>query len=161
MDSDRLADDPAPCCGRRALLTGAATSAGVGVVTALGGCATYGGSSNKPAGGAASAAGGSNSAAGGGGKVLAQTADIPVGGGKVFSAESVVVTQPEQGTIKAFSAICTHQGCTVGSVSGGTINCPCHGSKYKIADGSVANGPATRALSAVKITVEGGAIKLG
>src|SRR5438445_330336 len=70
------------------------------------------------------------------------TADVPVGGGKVFADKQVVVTQPAQGTFAAFSAVCTHQGCTVDSVANGTINCPCHGSKFKIADGSVATGPA-------------------
>ncbi|GGU01772.1 Rieske (2Fe-2S) protein [Streptomyces violascens] len=95
-----------------------------------------------------------------GGKVLAKTSDIPVGGGMVFAEQKVVVTQPEAGTFKGFSAICTHQGCTLSSVSGGTINCPCHGSKYRIADASVANGPAQRPLPAQQITVENGSIML-
>ena len=41
-------------------------------------------------------------------------AEIPVGGGKVFEALKVVVTQPTAGDFKAFSAVCTHQACTVG-----------------------------------------------
>ncbi|MFI1101241.1 Rieske (2Fe-2S) protein [Streptomyces melanogenes] len=94
------------------------------------------------------------------GDVLAKTSDIPVGGGKVFAAEKVVVTQPEQGTFKAFSAICTHQGCTVKDVADGTINCPCHGSKYRVADASVAAGPAPRPLPPERITVENGSIHL-
>ncbi|MEU5367161.1 Rieske (2Fe-2S) protein [Streptomyces sp. NPDC005925] len=91
---------------------------------------------------------------------LAATRDIPVGGGKIFKGEKVVVTQPEKGDFKAFSAVCTHRGCVVANVSDGTINCACHGSRYKIADGSVAHGPATRALPAEKITVEGNSIHL-
>ncbi|KJK36171.1 iron-sulfur protein [Streptomyces variegatus] len=94
------------------------------------------------------------------GQVLANIDEIPVGGGKIFKDEEVVVTQPEQGRFKAFSAICTHQRCTVGSVSGGTINCPCHGSKFQIADGAVAQGPATRPLPAERITVEGNSVRL-
>ncbi|KOU54556.1 Rieske (2Fe-2S) protein [Streptomyces sp. WM6378] len=94
------------------------------------------------------------------GNVLAKTSDIPVGGGKVFADQKVVVTQPEAGTFKGFSAICTHEGCTVSGVSGGTINCPCHGSKYRIADASVANGPATRPLPVQQITVEKDSILL-
>ena len=94
------------------------------------------------------------------GDVLAKTADIPVGGGTVFAAKKVVVTQPEEGTFKAFSAICTHQGCTVKDVAGGTINCPCHGSKYRVADASVAAGPAPRPLPPERITVENGSIHL-
>ncbi|MEU4346600.1 Rieske (2Fe-2S) protein [Streptomyces sp. NPDC023838] len=94
------------------------------------------------------------------GDVLAKTSDIPVGGGTVFAARKVVVTQPEAGSFKAFSAICTHQGCTVKDVSEGTINCPCHGSKYRVADASVAAGPAPRPLPAERITVENGSIRL-
>jgi Rieske Fe-S protein len=94
------------------------------------------------------------------GRDLASTDEIPVGGGKIFKEEEVVVTQPEQGRFKAFSAICTHQRCTVASVSDGTINCVCHGSKFDIADGSVAHGPATRPLPAEKITVEGNSVRL-
>jgi nitrite reductase/ring-hydroxylating ferredoxin subunit len=94
------------------------------------------------------------------GQELARTSDIPVGGGKIFKEEQVVVTQPEQGRFRAFSAICTHQRCVVASVSGGTINCACHGSKFRIADGSVAHGPATRPLPAEEVSVQGGSIRL-
>jgi Rieske Fe-S protein len=84
---------------------------------------------------------------------LAKTADIPAGGGKVFPDQKVVVTQPAAGQFKAFSAVCTHMGCTVGSVSGGTIRCPCHGSQYSIADGTVVGGPAPRPLPARQVAV--------
>ncbi|WP_329129231.1 Rieske (2Fe-2S) protein [Streptomyces sp. NBC_01476] len=97
---------------------------------------------------------------GGGGTPLAKTSDIPVGGGKIFADQKVVVTQPTAGQFKGFSAICTHMGCTVTSVSDGTINCPCHGSKYHVADGSVANGPATQALPAKQVTVSGSEVTL-
>lgn len=92
---------------------------------------------------------------------LGPVSDIPVGGGKVFPDQNVVVTQPTNGVIKAFSARCTHQGCTVDNVSNGTINCPCHGSQYKIDTGSVAGGPAPRALPPANVTVVDGIIKLG
>ncbi|MFI8964145.1 Rieske (2Fe-2S) protein [Streptomyces sp. NPDC053493] len=91
---------------------------------------------------------------------LAKTSDIPVGGGTVFKDEKVVVTQPAKGEFKAFSAVCTHQGCLVDKVADGTIDCPCHGSKYRIADGSVAAGPAPRPLPAEQITVSSGTITL-
>ncbi|OKI06153.1 hypothetical protein A6A06_37975 [Streptomyces sp. CB02923] len=110
-------------------------------------------------GGAGSGSAGSGAA--GGGAVLAKTADIPEGGGMVFKDRKVVVTQPAKGEFKAFSAVCRHQGCLVNEVADGTINCPCHGSKYAISDGSVRNGPATQGLTAAEVRVEGGSIKLG
>lgn len=94
------------------------------------------------------------------GERLASTGDIPVGGGMVFASKKVVVTQPAPGTFKAFSAICTHQGCTVNKVASGTIDCPCHGSKYAIADGSVVHGPALRPLAPRQVTVSGDALLL-
>ena len=93
-------------------------------------------------------------------KALADTSDIPSGGGKVFESQKVVITQPTDGEFKCFTAICTHQGCTVGSVANGTINCPCHGSKFKIEDGSVANGPAGDPLEEKQIKVADGKITL-
>ncbi|MCH0543247.1 Rieske (2Fe-2S) protein [Streptomyces sp. MUM 203J] len=94
------------------------------------------------------------------GTVLGETSEVPVGGGKIFADEKVVVTQPAAGDFKAFSAVCTHQGCTVGSVTNGLINCPCHGSRFRIADASVAAGPAPRPLPPREITVSDGTIRL-
>jgi Rieske Fe-S protein len=92
--------------------------------------------------------------------VLGKIADIPVGGGKIFAPNQVVVTQPVKGTFKAFSSICTHQSCPVASVSGGTINCDCHGSKYAVATGAVVAGPAPRPLPPKQITITGDTITL-
>ena len=91
---------------------------------------------------------------------LARTADIPVGGGKIFKKEGVVVTQPSAGTFAAFSTVCPHQGCDVNEIKGGTINCPCHGSKFKVADGSVDAGPANSPLPEKKIIVDGDSLRL-
>ncbi|BAG22565.1 MULTISPECIES: Rieske (2Fe-2S) protein [Streptomyces] len=96
-----------------------------------------------------------------GGAELARTGDIPVGGGTVLKERKVVVTQPEEGEFKAFSAVCTHASCLVSTVSDGTINCPCHGSRFSITDASVEAGPATRPLPAERISVSGGTIRLG
>ena len=90
--------------------------------------------------------------------MLARTADIPVGGGKILADKKIVITEPKAGSFKAFTAVCTHQGCTVDSVSGGTINCPCHGSKFSIVNGSVVNGPATPPLASIAIEVQGTSI---
>jgi Rieske Fe-S protein len=151
---------------RRAVLAGACAAC----AAALAGCARYGtsnGLAGPPAtppatpGGAASPAAGASSAGAASSAgtsapaVLASTADIPVGGGKVLTDKKIVITQPQAGSFHAFTAICTHQGCIVNSVSGGTIGCPCHGSKYSSVNGSVVNGPATLPLAAVSIKVQG------
>ncbi|MEU9146692.1 Rieske (2Fe-2S) protein [Streptomyces sp. NPDC048349] len=94
------------------------------------------------------------------GAPLAGTKDIPIGGGVIFSRQNVVVTQPAEGTFKAFSSICTHQGCTLSSVSGGTARCPCHGSAFRVTDGSVARGPAPSPLAPRTIRITGGQIYL-
>jgi Rieske Fe-S protein len=129
----------------------------IGLAVTVTGCSTNGKSDGQPADGNG---GGAASAPAGGG-TLAKTTDIPVGGGKIFKDQKVVVTQPTAGEFKAFSAVCTHQGCTVGTVANGTINCPCHGSKFKVGDGSVADGPAPGPLPSKSITVTGTDITLG
>ena len=58
----------------------------------------------------------------------------------------VVVTQPTAGEFRGFGIVCTHDGCELNAVANGTINCPCHGSRYAITDGSVVRGPARTGL---------------
>jgi Rieske Fe-S protein len=91
---------------------------------------------------------------------IGKTDEVPVGGGKIFAADKVVVTQPTAGDYKAFSAVCTHQGCVVAEIKGDDIDCTCHGSKFSISDGSVVQGPATKPLEALKVTVKGGEISV-
>ncbi|MGW1665128.1 Rieske (2Fe-2S) protein [Streptomyces microflavus] len=97
---------------------------------------------------------------GAGGAVLAKTADIPEGGGVVFTAQKVVVTQPSAGEFKAFSATCTHQGCAVKDVVDNVITCPCHNSTFDAATGSPTGGPATQPLPTREISVAGDSITL-
>jgi Rieske Fe-S protein len=139
--------------------------AGVGVAGLAAALTACGSSNDSSAGTVQNAAtpttGGASSAAAGsgGGTELAKAADIPSGGGTVFKDQKVVVTQPTSGTYKAFTAVCTHTGCVVAEVSGGTINCACHGSKFSIEDGSVKNGPATQPLAAAtNVTVANGSV---
>ena len=131
--------------------------AGVGVVGAATLAACGGGSNSaSPTGSADSAAAGSAGSA----KDVVKVADIPVGGGTVLHATKVVVTQPKAGEFKAFSAICTHMGCTVAGVANGTITCPCHGSTYDMATGQVTGGPAPAPLPSKTVTVSGGSITI-
>ncbi len=126
--------------------------AGLGLVTAvLAACSTYG---KKEAESSAT----TPSAPLAAGNAIAKTADVPVGSGVIV--DKVVVTQPTAGVYKGFSATCTHAGCTVNKIADGTIDCPCHGSKFNL-DGTVAKGPAQKPLAAENITVQGDSIILG
>jgi Rieske Fe-S protein len=157
---------------RRTVLVGGAAVGAAGLLAGCGGSdtaaptgspagATAGGTSppaggaSTPAGAASTPAGAASSPAGAGAAALAKVSDVPVGGGAVIKAAKVVVTQPEEGTFKGFSAVCTHQGCIVARVADEQIQCDCHGSRFSIADGSVVNGPATRPLAETPVTVAG------
>jgi Rieske Fe-S protein len=167
------------CATRRCVLLGAGVLGAAGVLTA---CSTatvpYDANdagqapapaappavaSQAPSSAGAASGGSANGGAKSGapkGTLLGMSADVPVGGGKVFTSAKVVVTQPSKGEFKAFSAVCTHVGCLCNQVAAGTINCPCHGSKFKITDGSVVAGPAPAPLPPAKITVTSGKILL-
>lgn len=71
---------------------------------------------------------------------------------------TVIVSQPSSGEYKAFSTVCTHQGCQVQVQDSNRIVCPCHGSEYAVADGSVVHGPAEEALTSYPVQVKGGKI---
>ncbi|MFI1987944.1 Rieske (2Fe-2S) protein [Actinoplanes sp. NPDC020271] len=151
---------------RRCVLLGAG---GLGAAAVLAACGTSTSTTNPngsdfaadpaPAGSKGAAAGGGSTGGGstGGGAAagasLALVADVPTGGGII--AGDLVITQPTQGTFKAFTKVCTHQGCEVNEVKGGTINCPCHGAKFSIEDGSVKGGPAPKPLAETKVKVDG------
>jgi Rieske Fe-S protein len=145
---------------RRAALAGGCAAVCAATLSA---CATYSYGDRAPAPAppppppADPAAAGSG---GGGAPPLVAVADVPVGGGVVLAAQNLVVTQPEAGTFKAFDAACTHQGCAVNEVADGTINCPCHGSKFAVADGAPTEGPAEQPLPERAVAVQGTAVVL-
>ena len=96
-----------------------------------------------------------------GGVLLARLDQVPAGGGIVVESARVVVTHDSTGALHGFSAVCTHQGCTVGSVEGGVIVCPCHGSHFDIRTGAPVAGPATRPLAPVPVVVKGDSVYEG
>jgi len=142
--------------------------AGAACAATLAGCSTYNSNSggvdapqatqSTESSSAPAAAGSGGGSGGGGAAVLAKTSDVPVGGGTILTDKKIVITQPQSGTFHAFTAVCTHAGCTVGSVSSGTINCPCHGSRFNINNGAVVNGPAASPLAPINIKVQGTSI---
>ncbi|MER8002222.1 Rieske (2Fe-2S) protein [Streptomyces sp. NPDC095613] len=143
--------------GRRTVV---AAAGAMGLSTALAACGGEPDAAGGSDGAGDPAVSGGAGASGAAGAVLAKTADIPEGGGKVFEDKGVVVTQPTAGEFKAFSSKCTHTGCAVKDISDGTIHCPCHGSRFSAADGSVQAGPATKPLPAASIKVDGDSITL-
>jgi Rieske Fe-S protein len=146
-------------------LAGAITACGSGgssMSAAVADPATSSGmGASSPTSAAASAPASASSAMGGSAAgALTATSAIPVGGGKIFAAQTTVVTQPSAGEFKVFSAVCTHMGCIVSQIADGRIDCPCHGSEYSITDGAVLAGPAPKPLPAKPFKVTGDSIFL-
>jgi thiosulfate dehydrogenase [quinone] large subunit len=93
------------------------------------------------------------------GTAVGSADSVPVGGAIAFTDpathQPAFALQPEEGTFAAFSAICTHEGCTVGfAKSRYQFVCPCHGSVYDAHTGDVLQGPAVDPLPAIPL-VEG------
>lgn len=133
---------------RRTLFAGTGAAA---VAVALAACSTDGGGPRS-----GGSDGGGSDALVPAGTALAATTDVPVGGALSVTVKGapLLVTQPEEGTFAAFSAICTHQGCTV-LPGNGELKCPCHGSEFDLATGKVRGGPAPATLPEVNVTVSG------
>jgi len=72
----------------------------------------------------------------------------------------IVISQATKGKITAFTAICTHMGCTA-APAGKEIDCPCHGSRFDAFTGAVLGGPATKPLAAVNVKVSGADVVAG
>ena len=157
---------PGTAAPRRAVLMGAGALGATAFLAACGTSqsgSTYGTNPNgsdynadpAPAGSAGADTTGEDEAGGtaAGGTVLVAAADVPKGGGVIKG--NYVITQPASGQFKAFSKICTHQGCDVNKIDGGVISCPCHGSEFSIEDGSVKGGPAPKPLPETKVKLNG------
>jgi Rieske Fe-S protein len=148
---------PAPsalCCGatRRQVLRGAGVAAGTVAGAAVLAACSEGTDPGEAAGTASSAAAGT---------VVIALAEVPVGGAAAaeVAGQPVLVTQPAEGEVHVFSAICTHEGCTV--VPGdGELECPCHRSRFALTDAAVLGGPADEPLSEVSVTVVDGDVVL-
>ena len=136
---------PSPEISRRTVLAASATGAGALALVAC----------SSPSGSGSGSGGGTTPSAAAGEKVIA-LADVPVGGctpAKVGGADAIV-SRPTATTVACFSAICTHQGCTV-QPNGHELDCPCHGSRYNAFTGAVLNGPAPSPLPKIAVQVQG------
>jgi Rieske Fe-S protein len=161
------AEHAGSCSSRRAMLAGVGAFGATCLLAACSSSSSSGGTNplgsdyqNSPAPAGSGPAfvpgtGPTSGSTGGGSsaKVLAAVSDVPAGGGIIKG--DYVITQPAQGTFKAFSKVCTHQGCDVNKIDGGVISCPCHGSQFSIEDGSVKGGPAPKGLPETAVKVDG------
>ncbi|WP_051107953.1 Rieske (2Fe-2S) protein [Actinomadura atramentaria] len=140
--ADAAPETGKPGTTRRTVLCGAGAA---GAVAALAACGPKDNTGAKPASDLR-------------GTEIVKAADVPVGGGKIDKATKLVVTQPTAGQYRAFDATCTHQGCLTDRVTGGLIQCPCHGSEFRVADGTVARGPAKKKLTEYPVQLKGDGI---
>jgi len=80
---------------------------------------------------------------------------VPAGGAATFqdpaSGRPAIVLRSSSG-VRAFSAVCTHAGCTV-QFTGSQLACPCHGARFSTTDGSATRGPARAPLSSIPVAV--------
>ena len=93
-------------------------------------------------------------------RLLLPLDQVPPDGGVVLGDDAIVLTRTATDEVHAFSAVCTHQGCTVDTVANGTIGCPCHGSAFDAATGAVRSGPASRPLPEIAVVVRDGSVYL-
>ena len=95
------------------------------------------------------------------GKKIVKLTKLPVGKSFNFihSAQGIpsVLFRTKTGVF-AYSAICTHQGCTVTYKSASKkLVCPCHGAQFDpFSNGAVTTGPAETPLAKVSVKVSGG-----
>jgi cytochrome b6-f complex iron-sulfur subunit len=141
---------------RRAVLVG------VGAAATLAACAAGGEDEVDPTTEPAAPTGDGGTTAGGGGvtadaAALVALADVPVGGAVAVTTpegDEILVAQPSEGEVVAFSAVCTHQGCII-APDADVLRCPCHGSQFDLRTGEVLGGPADEPLPAVAVEVRG------
>ncbi len=144
---------------RRSLLAvGAVGVSGVALVA----CSKAASPSGEPNAGSGSA-GPTGSGTAGSSGALAKLSDIKVGEAIAATGPNgsqIIISRPTASTVAAFSAVCTHQGCTV-APAGKQLDCPCHGSVFDATTGAVINGPAPRPLPAVAVKLSGDDVVAG
>ncbi|MEV5172835.1 Rieske (2Fe-2S) protein [Streptomyces flaveolus] len=92
---------------------------------------------------------------------LGAESEVAKGGAKLYRDHNVVVSRAEDGTLKAYSTICTHAGCPINKLQGTTLICPCHGSEFDAVTGKVVQAPATEPLPELSVKAAQGRIVAG
>ncbi|MFF4955895.1 Rieske 2Fe-2S domain-containing protein [Streptomyces sp. NPDC001222] len=92
---------------------------------------------------------------------LGPESEVPAGSAKLYRDENVVVSRAANGSLKAYSTICTHAGCAINKLAGTTLICPCHGSRFDAVTGKVVQAPATEPLHELSVEVKNGRIVAG
>jgi nitrite reductase/ring-hydroxylating ferredoxin subunit len=147
-------------CGGGASSSGGGNSGGGDSGGGDSGGGNYGGGNS----GGGGSDGGSKKSSGGeakaGGTAIASESEVAPGSAYKFkdSGNPAFLVHLDNGDFVAYSAICTHQGCTV-AYKDGNLACPCHGSVFDPANGAaVVAGPAPRPLPEIPVKVEGGEV---
>jgi len=139
------------------------TALGVGAASAsvLAACGGGGGSAGGgDAGGGGGSDGGSNETQAQNGQAIARASEVAPGSAVKFrdSGQPAVLVHLQSGDFVAYSAVCTHQRCTV-AYRNGQLACPCHGSVFNPTNGAeVVNGPAQRPLPEIRVEVRDGEV---
>lgn len=94
------------------------------------------------------------------GKVLANISSLAVGDGRKFTTpdtgEPAILIRGTDGSVKAFSTTCTHEGCDLSYVkTAQALVCPCHGAQFSAQTGAVTRRPARLPLTSYKVQVDG------
>lgn len=94
------------------------------------------------------------------GPVIGKLAAIPLGNVLAFktpdTGESAYLVHAKDGSVKAFSRICTHEGCEVSFVQSNQVFvCPCHGAQFDVSSGAALRRPARQPLQSFAVKVDG------
>lgn len=148
---------------RKILLMAGAGMAGISVAACSPGSSSSSATSSSATrstspGGSSSASGPPSPGPSATGTVITSVSKVPVGGAAIVDTGGTgfVVSQKTAGDVACYSAVCPHEGCLCSSIQGDDVVCPCHGSRFNIFTGDVVQGPATKGLAKVGVTVSGG-----
>jgi nitrite reductase/ring-hydroxylating ferredoxin subunit len=90
-------------------------------------------------------------------------ADIDDGEAEAFDVDGRrIAVANVDGSLHAFDDTCTHMGCSLaqGEMDGNVIECPCHGSRFDVTNGTVVQGPATDPVETFEARMEGSDLQI-